>query len=122
MTESNDENFRSFRVRPYLLTGGRTRSAVDLPLEALVRTTESGHAALGTQSRERHQIISLCASPQSVAEISAHLKIHLQVARVLVGDLVQEGHVATHVAKHETASARPDLRLLEQVLDGLHSL
>ncbi len=122
MTESNDDSFRSFRVRPYLLTGGRTRAAVDLPLEALVRTTESGHASLATQSRERHQIITLCASPQSVAEISAHLKIHLQVARVLVGDLVQEGHVATHVASTQSTTDRPDLRLLEQVLDGLQSL
>ena len=120
MTEPDNESFTTLRVRPYLLTGGRTRSAVDLPLEALVRTTESGNASAGQHSREQQQIISLCANPQSVAEISAHLKIHLQVARILLGDLVQEGHVATHTSAQPTE--RPDLQLLERVLDGLQSL
>ncbi len=111
----------AFRVRPYLLTGGRTRAAVDLPLEAQIRTTPDGHQALLTAGLERHRILELCTDPQSVAEISAHLKIHLQVARVLVGDLVNEGLVGTQTAPTQT-SARPDLQLLERVLDGLQAL
>lgn len=122
MTESdNTENFSALRVRPYLLTGGRTRSEVDLPLEALVRTTEAGNAAAARLSKERRQILELCAEPQSVAEISAHLEMHLQVARILLGDLVQDNLVATQTTNSEPA-ARPDLQLLERVLDGLQGL
>ncbi len=111
----------AFRVRPYLLTGGRTRSTVDLPMEALVRTTPEGHAALAAAGLERHRIMSLCVDQQSVAEVSAHLKIHLQVARVLVGDLIDEGLVAVQTANNQP-SQRPDLQLLERVLDGLQAL
>ena len=111
----------TFRVRPYLLTGGRTRTDVDLPLEAQIRTTPEGHQALASAGLERHRILELCAEPQSIAEISAHLSIHLQVARVLVGDLVNEGFVGTQTATGP-ASARPDLQLLERVLDGLQAL
>jgi hypothetical protein len=56
-----------------------------------------------------------------LAEISARLKIHLQVARVLVGDLVQAEQVAIHTASKDN-DRRPDLQLLEKVLDGLQSL
>lgn len=111
----------TFKVRPYLLTGGRTRSAVDLPLEAQIRTTAEGHQALDSAGLERHRILALCVDPQSIAEISAHLHIHLQVARVLVGDLVNEGLVATQTATAQTTD-RPDLQLLERVLDGLQAL
>lgn len=111
----------AFRVRPYLLTGGRTRSVVDLPIEAMVRSTPLGHRAVDSSSHELRDILSLCINPQSVAEISARLKIHLQVARVLVGDLVQAEQVAVHTASNDN-DRRPDLQLLEKVLDGLQSL
>lgn len=123
MTDESRDPFTSLRVRPYLLTGGRTRSAVELPLEAQIRATEQGQAALGRQSHERRRIIELCADRQSVAEISAHLQIHLQVAKVLIGDLIQEG-LLSNATQPAAASPtdRPDLQLLERVLDGLQSL
>ena len=109
------------RVRPYLLTGGRTRSAVELAIEAQILITPKGHAAIETTSMERRAILELCGDAQSVAEISAHCKIHLQVARVLVGDLITEDLLIVQ----ETASHspdRPDLDLLNRVLDGLQAL
>lgn len=109
------------RVRPYLLTGGRTRSSVELAIEAQIRLTARGQASIDTASMERRMILELCADPQSVAEISAHCKIHLQVARVLVGDLITEDllHVQ-EIASH--SPDRPDLDLLNRVLDGLQAL
>ena len=41
------------------------------------------------------------------------------VARVLVGDLAGEGLIAVHRPNH--VGDRPDLRLLERVLDGLQA-
>lgn len=109
------------RVRPYLLTGGRTRSAVELALEAQILVTPKGQAAVEQSSMERRTILELCSEAQSVAEISAHCKIHLQVARVLVGDLITEDllHVQ-EIAQH--SPDRPDLDLLNRVLDGLQAL
>ena len=116
-----DTHDTPLRVRPYLLTGGRTRSSVDLALEAQILLTPKGQAAVETSSMERQQILRLCSDAQSVAEISAHCKIHLQVAKVLVGDLITEDllHVQ-EIAQH--SSDRPDLDLLNRVLDGLQAL
>ncbi len=121
MTESTEDQSPSLRIRPYLVTGGRTRSSIDLPLEALVLTTPEGQAALLGMSHERRRIIELCKERQSLAEISAHTQIHLQVAKVLVGDLVSEGYLGSHTAT-TSPSVRPDVQLLERVLDGLQAL
>ena len=40
-----DTHDTPLRVRPYLLTGGRTRSSVDLALEAQILLTPKGRAA-----------------------------------------------------------------------------
>jgi hypothetical protein len=120
MTGGDHDGARAVRIRPYLLTGGRTESAVDLQLESQVRTTEAGQKRAPGLDHERREIVSLCVEPQSLAEVSAHVGIHLQVARILLGDLIDEGLVATGAASQQ--SQQPDLRLLERVLDGLQSL
>ena len=107
------------RVRPYAITGGRTRAATEVPIEAIVYRTPRGEDSIGTQTLERAQILRLLSSPQSAAEISARLRLPLGVARVVLGDLVDEGYVALNT---RSATGRPDLRLLERVLDGLQAL
>ena len=76
------------RVRPYAITGGRTRAATEVPIEAIVYRTPDGERAQTTLSLERGQILGLLTSPQSAAEISARLRLPLGVARVVLGDLV----------------------------------
>ena len=107
------------RVRPYAITGGRTRAATEVPIEAIVYRTPTDEKVVSSLSLERRQILSMLASPQSAAEISARLRLPLGVARVVLGDLVDEGYVALNT---RSASGRPDLRLLERVLDGLQAL
>ena len=107
------------RVRPYAITGGRTRAATDVPIEAIVYRTPLGEQSQSRLSLERGQILDLLATPQSAAEISARLRLPLGVARVVLGDLVDEGYLALNT---RSASGRPDLRLLERVLDGLQAL
>jgi hypothetical protein len=107
-------------VRPYALTGGRTRASIgDLPIEALVVSTAEGLEAVEPR-HEARTIVSLCREPMSVAEVSARVGIPLGVARVLVGDLLSDGHVQVHRAT--VGDARPDVRLLTRVLDGLQAL
>jgi hypothetical protein len=115
------DDFRATRLRPYALTGGRTRSGVHLAVESIVRTTGHGARASEHAGVERQRILRLCREPLSVAEVSAHLGLHLQAVRVVLGDLVGEGLIET-TATTTPAGYRPDLVLLERVLDGLQSL
>ncbi|MBI2709567.1 MAG: DUF742 domain-containing protein [Actinobacteria bacterium] len=108
------------RVRPYAITGGRTRGKTDIPIETIVVPTAPGREQAPRMSMERGQILRLCATPMSVAEISAHLHIALGVARVLVGDMVDEGLVDFN--RSHAKGERPSLRLLERVFDGLQAL
>jgi len=108
------------RLRPYALTGGRTRPAVDLPLETLVVRTEGTDALRQRLALERRRIVELCESPISVAEISSHLGVHLGVARVLVGDMKAEGLLTVY--RPRPADERPDVALLQRILDGLQAL
>ncbi|MEU8570918.1 DUF742 domain-containing protein [Streptomyces pathocidini] len=109
-------------VRPYAMTGGRTRPRYQLAIEALVHTT-AAPAQLQGQLPEHQRICQLCREIKSVAEISALLTIPLGVARILVADLAEAGLVAIHQpGGDETAGGQPDVTLLERVLSGLRKL
>ena len=75
-------------VRPFVITGGRTR-AVDasLRVETMVQTIEGPR---GHFNFERARIVEHCLEPLSIAEIAAQLDMPLGVAMVLVGDLVAQ--------------------------------
>jgi hypothetical protein len=108
-------------VRPYYMTGGRTRPAHDdLELETLVSTTALGATSPKVSGVERRAIVSLCRDLLSIAEVSARLDLPLGVARVLIGDMADEGFVILH--RPTTVGDRPDLALLQRVLYGLHQL
>lgn len=108
-----------FRVRPYALTGGRTRAGLELPIETLVRTNDRGRAVLNQVGIEDRRILTLALEPLSLAELSAHMGVVVGAVRVLVGDLVAAGFLD---ARHVRSTGTPDIKLLERVLDGLKSL
>lgn len=112
---------RGFKVPSFVLVGGRTRAGVDLPLETLVRTTSLGRSAAPRLVLERERIAEIAGDPLSIAEISAHLSVPLGVARVLVGDMVEEGLLDSQQLDTSEAG-RPDTALLEKVLEGLEAL
>ncbi|WP_225846434.1 DUF742 domain-containing protein [Streptomyces sp. HPF1205] len=109
-------------VRPYAMTGGRTRPRYQLAIEALVSTTADADRLRG-QLPEHQRICVLCREVRSVAEISALLTIPLGVVRILVADLAEAGLVAIHQpGGDESAGGQPDVTLLERVLSGLRKL
>ncbi|MFD9541742.1 DUF742 domain-containing protein [Streptomyces sp. NPDC060022] len=109
-------------VRPYAMTGGRTRPRYQLAIEALVSTTADPSRLQG-QLPEHQRICRLCIEIKSVAEISALLTIPLGVARILVADLAEAGLVAIHQpGGDEAAGGQPAVTLLERVLSGLRKL
>jgi hypothetical protein len=124
MTHDDRADGLAARIRPYALTGGRTRGEQDLALETIVRTTPQGRAAHPRLDPAQARIVELCVEPLSVVEISAHVGMTLGVARVIVGDLAAAGLVGGNSAAGpgSTPQSRPDIKLLERVLDGLRAL
>jgi hypothetical protein len=108
-------------VRPYALTGGRARNLwTSLQLEALLSTTSTATGQMAL-SPEQRTIAQLCRHHfQSVAEISALLRLPLGVVRVLVGELVDRGVLELYQPSHQ--NEHPDRALLERVLDGLRRI
>ena len=105
-------------VRPYAITGGRTRSrSSHLAMEALVVCSAEGRAR-ARLVLERRRIADMSETPVSVAEISALLEVPLGIARVLVGDMADEGLVLVS----QPRTGRPDIVLLERVLHGIRAL
>ena len=113
-------------VRPYTVTGGRTRpTSASLPIEALVETVCRPGAVPGTGlSPEKRQILALTDGQYlSVAEISAHLHLPVGVVRVLVSDLADEELVRVHgIAMTDAYAPATALSVLESVLNGISAL
>ena len=107
-------------VRPYAVTGGRTKPRYQLQIEAMVAASHYEARDLSVLSPECQSILGFCRDWRSVAEISAVLRMPLGVARVLIADMAMEGLVRVHQIDH--AEGRPDINLLERVLSGLRKL
>ncbi|WP_326622113.1 DUF742 domain-containing protein [Streptomyces decoyicus] len=113
---------RAPAIRPFLLTAGRVAgggAGPPLPVEAQVVATSSGLSVLGSLAFEQHDIVAACRRPQSVAELAARLRLHLNVVRVLAEDLCTAGHLAVHVPNAGTAQ---DISVLRRVIDGLRTV
>jgi hypothetical protein len=114
----------TYAVRPYAVTGGRTRTTTNepLPVEALVQAL-GGHDDIGL-TPERRKILELTRDQYlSVAELSAHVSLPVGIVRVIVSDLSDAGKVRIHSSGALTASApATSLSVLESVLNGISSL
>lgn len=106
-------------VRPYALTGGRTRPTRSYPIEALV-TTDRVVLDGYVRTPEERAIAELCREARSVAEVAALVRLPLGVARVLIGDLVDRGVVKVHTTPAPEAGHSTDF--LNRVLTGLRNL
>ncbi|MFE0456513.1 DUF742 domain-containing protein [Streptomyces sp. NPDC052016] len=124
---------RPARVRPYSLTGGRTRFGHVLLVETFVATTaeleapderkELTNGSLTTRVMpELRAIVELCRRMRTVAEIAALLKMPLGVVRVLLSDLADQGKIRVYGTGTGHGTGRPDRALLERVLSGLRRL
>ncbi|QES43806.1 DUF742 domain-containing protein [Streptomyces venezuelae] len=118
------------RVRPYSLTGGRTRFGHVLLVETFVASNAAIEAPderlelpKGTLSKvmpEMRAIVEICRRMRTVAEIAALLKMPLGVVRVLLSDLADQGKIRVYGTGH--GPGQPDRALLERVLSGLRRL
>jgi Protein of unknown function (DUF742) len=110
------------RARPYTLTGGRTRARIELPIEIAVETLASNGELDWEPGDVRTVIVRLCRDRPSIAEISSYAALPIGVTRVLVGDLVESGHLRVHATLTDRSTASDRRRLIERTLDGLRAL
>ncbi|MCS0602169.1 DUF742 domain-containing protein [Streptomyces sp. LP11] len=109
-------------VRPFLVTAGRVAdggSGRAMPVETQVVATAAGLAALGRLSFEQYDIVAACRLPQSLAELAARLRLHLNVVRVLAEDLREAGRLAVYVPDTD---ATHDASVLRRLIDGLRAI
>jgi hypothetical protein len=109
-------------VRPFLVTAGRVASGTSgrtMPVETQVVATVEGLGALGRLSFEQHDIVAACRLPQSIAELAARLRLHLNVVRVLAEDLRADGQLTVHVPDSDVTH---DASVLRRLIDGLRAI
>lgn len=105
-------------VRPFVMTGGRTRvERRDLRLESLLRTVGEPPAD-GSRPSEQLAILELCREPQSVAEVAARLGLVVGVAAIVAADLVDEGLLEVH----HTDPVDIELDALTRMIERVRSL
>jgi Protein of unknown function (DUF742) len=104
-------------LRPFVITAGRV-AGVDPAIGMETQVTAVGTPMSNRLSPEKRAIVSLCAEPLSVAEISARLRMHLGVTRILVGDLRAAGHLDVHVLESDF----PDPETIMRVIRGLRAI
>ena len=103
-------------VRPFMLTGGRTRPLHDgLRIETLLHAAP---AALSAPLRfESQRIVQLCQAPMSIADLAVALRLPMGVVRVIVADLVTNGYV-----RIEDQLGELPIALIERIRDRVRAL
>ncbi|TDQ53424.1 DUF742 domain-containing protein [Actinorugispora endophytica] len=107
-------------IRPYSLTGGRTRpSRSDLAMTSQVVAVPMMESDSELEP-EHHSILRSCAAPVSVAELASRTRLPLGVLRILLSDLLDNGHVMVHESLWQRQ--RPDVQTLRSVIDRIRAL
>jgi hypothetical protein len=107
-------------VRPYALTGGRTRPAGErfdlLALVCAVRGVPRDPLQLGP---EQLTVLRRCQVPTPAADLASDLDLPLGVVRILISDLREMGLVTIH---QSTVARLTDTKILKDVADGLRRI
>lgn len=104
-------------VRPFSMIRGRVRpSQRELDLFQMVSTRE-GITAPQVPDQEYTKILALCREPLSVAEVAAYSQLPMAVAKVIIGDLLDNGYLIAGSSAPER-----DRALLMLVREGLRRL
>ncbi|HEX4064029.1 MAG TPA: DUF742 domain-containing protein [Streptosporangiaceae bacterium] len=122
-------------VRLYVVTGGRVRpSRNTIRPETLLVATDTGRQLPVSASSEERSLLRMCRRLLSLVETAVHLELPVSVVSVVASDLIDAGFLAVRGSGDEPAcgatradpgdveSARPDRKLLQEVLDGLRKL
>ena len=107
-------------IRPFLMTKGRTTTSVEgLRFETLVQATDTS----GDDLRfEPARVFAQCHEATAIAEISALLHLPIGSVKVVVGDLIESGHLELHRSLDSGSSKQADIELISRLIDGVRKL
>jgi hypothetical protein len=109
-------------VRPYALTGGRTRHAGEkFDIIATVRATRKPISERDGLSPEQLWALHQARRPTTVADLASELNLPLGVVRILLADLRDLGFLEIW-SPAAGRRHRPDQHILREVLNGLRAL
>ncbi|MET9111632.1 DUF742 domain-containing protein [Streptomyces zhihengii] len=106
-------------VRPYTITGGRTRATHALQLTTCLITRPAAPGTVHPSAEKEALLLHCSGAPRSVAELAALSRQPVQVVKVLIGDLLDCDALAR--ANPAGAGTDPDVHLLEALLHGLRT-
>jgi len=106
-------------VRPYALTGGRTRPTGEaIDLLALVSSTGSPADELVPEPEYR-AVMRFCRPPKPVADLASDLNLPLGVVRILLSDMREHGLITIRPPARNRLT---DPQVLKDVADALRKL
>ncbi|MEU5362175.1 DUF742 domain-containing protein [Streptomyces sp. NPDC005925] len=106
-------------VRPFTLTGGRTRpSREDFSLITTVTAVVAPPEHAVRPQAEHLRILRLCGEPVAVAELAARLDLPVSVVVILLCDLLEAGRITAR-PPHPVTRTAVDLDLLRRLKEGL---
>ena len=103
-------------TRPFIVASGKTKPTAHVAIEMLVEAT-----GLDKLVRfEKRKVLDRAATPISVAELSAHLKMPIGTTMVVVGELLDEGLLKAHkTAEH---SGLTDINIMTRIIQRVREL
>lgn len=115
-----DEPGHGRLIRPYSLTGGRTRpSRSDLTMTSQVIAVPSVEPRTDVEP-EAQRILAHCSHPLAVAEVASRTGLPLGVVRILLSDLMDQGHVMVYTSQWRRG--RPNAEALRTIIDRIRAL
>ncbi len=104
-------------VRPFIMTGGRTRSdRRDLRVETMLQSTVD-IVPMDLHS-EQELVLRLCVEPQSLAEVAAKLGLVLGAATVIASDLIAQELLDVH----HTDPVEIELDMLTKMIERVRAI
>ncbi|MFD4974332.1 DUF742 domain-containing protein [Streptomyces sp. NPDC058424] len=117
---SSPQEYRDDPLRPYVLTGGRSRPTRNTLRVDTLLLAEPDKALPVSARRQDRALLTMCTRLLSLAEAAAHLELPVSIVTILASDLVDSGHLQARSGI--PAASSPDPSLLEEVLHGLRKL
>ncbi|NKZ03297.1 DUF742 domain-containing protein [Actinomadura latina] len=111
------QTYDAEEVRPYAITGGRTRPQHSMRLVTLLEAADTARVqGLGPESS---RAVELCRErPCPVAEIAARLGLPVQATKIVLSDLIDRGAL---VMAAPGPGSSDHLQLLEALRSGLET-
>ncbi|MEV1175989.1 DUF742 domain-containing protein [Nonomuraea sp. NPDC049784] len=115
------QDYTDQAVRPYVMRGGRVSpSRNTIGVDTLLMTALDGPPLPLTATREQRDLLTMCVRLHPLVEAAARLRLPVSVVTIVACDLVDSGRL--YARSPAPQAGRPDLKLLQELLDGLRNL